>query len=124
MPRLAIQFWVLIAFNIAAMCFIVRGTSFALTVALVSTLLLTNILLGMVLRRTVRKDSSQDQIIGLLRFSSWIDYFPVLGGMICVLIGFSEFSWKPCVIGTAAIAIGVWRIWAKGRVQQAIDDRH
>jgi hypothetical protein len=120
-----IQFWILIAFNIAAMCVIVRATNFTLTVALVSILLLTNMLLGMALRRIPphSKDSLDHYFVGLFHSASWSDYIPLLGGTICVLIGLLEFSWKPCVIGTAAIAIGVLRVWTKGRVKQALRDK-
>lgn len=117
-----IRFWGLIVLDIAAMWVIARATSLVLTVALVMILLLTNIVLAMVLRRfpSLRTDSSGGRIISLLQSASWSKYVPVLGGMICVFIGLFEFSWKLCVIGTVAIAVGVWRIWATGRVQQAI----
>lgn len=120
-----IRFWGLIALDIAAMCVIVRATSFALTVALVTTLLLTNILLAMALRRipSLRADSSSGRLISLLQSARWSEYIPVLGGMICVFIGLFEFSWKPCLIGAVAIAVGVWRIWARRHVRQALRDR-
>jgi nitrate/nitrite transporter NarK len=120
-----IRFWGIIAFNIAAMFVIVQATSFALTMALVMILLLTNILLAMVLRRIPlpRTDSFGGRTISMLHWASWTHYIPVLGGLICVFIGLFEFSWKPCVIGTVAIVIGVCRIWAHRRVRQTLRDR-
>lgn len=121
-----IRFWGLIAFDIATMCVIARTGSFKLTMALVMILLLTNILLAMVFRRTPspRTGSSMGDITSSFHWTSWSDYIPVLGGITCISIGIFELSWKPCVVGIIAIGIGFWRIWAKGRVRQALHDRH
>jgi hypothetical protein len=61
--------------------------------------------------------------IDLLHWGSWTTYIPVIGGTICLLIGVLEFSWKPCVIGAAAIAFGVLRVWANTRLRQELRDK-
>lgn len=126
MHRLAIRTLALVAFNITALCFIVRSASFTLTVALVSTLLVANILLGIVFRSIPpeKGDLPAEQTVGQLHLASGLDYIPVLGGLICFLVGLSEFSWKPCVTGIAAIAIGGCRIRFRARVRPALRDRH
>lgn len=120
------RFWGLIAFDVAATCVIFRTTSFKLAMALVVILLLTNIFLAMMFRRIPprRVSVSTGHIISLLHWTRWSDYIPLLGGVICVFIGIFEPSWKPCVVGVIAIGIGFWRIWARGRVQHAVHDRH
>jgi len=120
-----IKFWGLIAFDIATMWVIARTASFALTMILVASLILVNILLAFVFRRipSLRADSS-GRIAAFLNWASWTDYIPLLGGTVCVLIGVFELSWKPCVIGAVVIAIGLWRIWSTGRVRMALRDRH
>jgi hypothetical protein len=119
-----IRFWGLIAFDIAAMCVIARTKGFPLTMILVVSLFVTNILLAFVFRLypSPRTDSL-GRIVTLLRWARWIDYIPLLGGTVCILIGMFEFMWKPCVIGAVAIATGLWRIWARGRVQEALRNR-
>ena len=71
--KMRILFWGLIAFDLGAIWVIVRTTSFALTMALVTILLLTNILLAMALRRilSLRTDLSVGRIITLLHWASW-----------------------------------------------------
>ena len=114
----------LIAFNIVAMCVIARAASFALTMLLVMCLLLANILLAYVFRRIPSlRTGSSDRIAILMHWANWTDYIPVLGGTACVFIGLFELTWKPCVIGAVAIAIGLLRILSKGRVQKALRDR-
>jgi hypothetical protein len=119
-----IGFWGLLAFDIAAMFVIARTASSALTMFLVMSLLVVNFLLAFVFTRS---PSHQNKFIGhittLLRWASWTDYIPVVGGMVCVIIGMFEIAWKPCVIGGVAISVGLWRIWSTGRVRQALQSR-
>src|SRR5271157_3498533 len=104
-----LRFLGLIAFDIAAMCVIARTTSFALTMLLVVCLLVANILLASVFRRSPSpRTGSSGRIVTLLHLARWTDYIPVLGGVVCVFIGMFELTWKPCVIGAIAIAAGRW----------------
>lgn len=115
----------LLAFDVAAMWVIARTNGFVLSVALVMTLILANIILVIMFRRILpaRVDSSTGQILILLQTASWIEFIPILGGAICVFIGICEFDWKPLVIGTVALAGGVLRIWAKARLRQEYRER-
>jgi hypothetical protein len=114
----------LIALDIVAMLFISRTESFTLTIALVMSLFVANILLALMLRRwpPSRRESSS-RIIALLHGARWTDYIPILGGGICGMIGVFEFAWKLCVIGAVGFVVGLWRIWSNGRVRQALRNR-
>lgn len=119
-----IKFWGLIAFDILAMCVIARTRSFALAIVFVMSLLLVNILLSFVFRRSLYPGTdSSNRIVTMLQWASWTAYIPVLGGTVCVLIGVFELAWKPCVIGAVAIVVGLWRVWSNGRVRRALQDR-
>jgi hypothetical protein len=112
-----IRFWGLVAFDIAAMCVIARIGSLALTMVLVMSLLMANILLAFAFRRSPspRVDPS-GRIATLPHWVNWTDYIPLLGGTVCVFIGVLELTWEPCLIGGVAIAVGLLRVWSKGRV--------
>lgn len=107
----------LIAFNIVAMCAIVQFASYRLTMAFVIILLLMNVPIAMAVRRIPLRANSNGHTDGFLRRLIWAHFIPVLGGMICVLVGILELSWKPCLVGLVAIAVGFWRIWARGLVR-------
>jgi len=111
------RIWGLIVFNVSALYAITHVASFALIRALVLVLLIANILFAfMFRRRKSRENDSNDRVLVMLHWSNWTHYIPLLGGIVCVLIGVVEGTWKPCVIGAVAIAVGVFRIWSR-RVQ-------
>ena len=112
------------AFNIAAIYNIARTKNFSLSMVLIASLLLTNIIFAYVFFRIPSlKSNLSGCIVTSQHWLSWTDYIPVFGGIICVFIGVFELTWKPCVIGAVTIAIGIWRIWAKGRARQELRDR-
>lgn len=113
----------LVALNVAAMFVIARVANLALTVVLVAILFFVNILISFVLRRSssCRKYSSSRALV-MLHSASWTDYIPLLGGAVCVFIGLIELTWKPCIIGGVAIAIGILRLWSKEHVRKALRD--
>lgn len=114
----------LIAFDIAAMLVIARAESFSLTIALVLSLLVANILLAFVFRRwPPSRAESSGRISTLVHWARWTDYIPILGGGICIMVGVIEFAWKLCVIGAVGFAVGLWRIWSNRRVRQALRNR-
>ena len=116
----------LVAFDIVAMWAISRVDSFALTVTLVARLFLANKTVAFLFRRVspIRAASPVGRKTMLQIWASWIDYIPVFCGVVCLLVGLFELSWKPCVIGAVAIVAGPWRIRFKGRVREALEDRH
>lgn len=115
-----IRIWGLVAFNVAAMYVIFQAASPKLTTTLLIILFSTNILLGMVFRRFPPRASSTGDAISWLPRASWDCYIPVLGGMVGILVGVFELSWRLCLVGIVAIAIGFLRIWARRHVQQVV----
>jgi hypothetical protein len=108
------RIWGLVAFNVAAMCAIARVANFASTVVLVVILFFANILISFVFRRSLSgRTNASSRALVMLHSASLTDYIPLLGGAVCVFIGLIELTWKPCVIGVVAIAIGVLRLWSK-----------
>ncbi len=116
-----IRIWGLVAFNVTAMYVIFQAASPKLTTTLLIILFSTDLLLGMVFRHfPLPRASSTGDAMSVLGRSSWDCYIPVLGGMIGILVGVFELSWKLCLAGIIAIAIGFARIWARGHTQQAV----
>lgn len=115
----------LVAFNVAALFVIAQAASIYLTLFLTASLVLADILILFAFRRgpSGNPNSSNGALV-ILDWTSWTVYIPVVGGVICILIGVMRLAWRPCVIGLVAITVGVWRIWANGRVRRPHQDRH
>ena len=113
--------WGLVAFNIAAIFEITRTASFFLTVIFILSLILADILLVYVFRSfPIFAVEAPGGIATSLRWNDWTCYIPVLGGIVCLTIGVFELAWKLCLLGSIAIAIGIWRLWCHRQFRQTV----
>lgn len=96
----------------------------ALTVFFIAILILAGIFALLAFRRgSLRRTDLLGGAAEVLNWTNWTIYIPLLGGVVCFFIGILELAWMPCVIGLVAVGIGSIRLWAKGRMRQALRDR-